>query len=260
MQRIGRMTRSVVCATGVVAIGLLTAGPAGAQIMVGAWEDTGYVSINYGYQVGDRSFQESLTATVYEEEATYLVDHASSGGGHFDIGGGLRVWGNLAAGVAVTSFSTSAGAAITGLIPHPLFFGRPRTGTSARVDLEHKELGIHVQAAWVMPVDEKISVTVAAGPSFFNITQSLIRGVAMVNEIGAPFDTVALGTASTTSVSETGVGVNAGVDITYLVTERLGGGLFVRWAGGSVDLPASGGSQSIDVGGLQVGVGLRARF
>jgi len=53
--------------------------------------------------------------------------------------------------------------------------------------------------------------------------------------------------------------VNAGIDITYLVTEQLGGGLFVRWAGGSVDIPATGGTQSIDVGGMQVGIGLRVR-
>ena len=141
------------------------------------WEDTGYVSINYGYQVGDRSFQESLTAIVYGEEATYAVDHASSGGGHFDIGGGLRVWRNLTAGVTVTSFSVSAGAAITGVVPHPLFFNRPRTGSSALVDLEHKELGIHFQAAWVMPLNEQISVTVAGGPSLFRVDQSLITAV-----------------------------------------------------------------------------------
>ena len=260
MQRIGRVTRSVICAVGVVVFGLLVAGPAVAQMQT--WEDTGYLSINYSYQVGDRSFQERVTATVYEEEATYSVNHSSSGGGHFDIGGGLRVWRNLAAGVAVTSFSTSAGADITGEIPHPLFFGRPRTASSSRGDLEHKQLGIHVQAAWVMPLAEKISVTLAAGPSFFNVTQSLITSVSqgLADETGAPFETVALGTAAITSVSESGIGANVGVDITYLVTERLGGGLFVRWAGGSVDIPATGGTQSVDVGGFQAGIGIRARF
>ena len=222
MQRIGRVTRSVRTTAGVAALVLVAAGSADAQMQ--PWEDTGYFSINYGYQQGDRAFQESLTATVYDEQATYSIEHASSGGGHFDIGGGLRVWRNLAVGLAVTSFSTSAGALITGTVPHPLFFDRPRTGSAARSALEHKELGIHVQAAWVMPVSEKISVTVAAGPSFFNVTQSLVTGVTVANEIGAPFDTVALGTAATSSVSETGVGVNAGVDITYLVTERIGGG------------------------------------
>ena len=248
----------MVSAAGVVAFGLVVAGSADAQMQ--RWEDTGYVSINYGYQTGDRAFQENLTATVYDEEATYSVEHASSGGGHFDVGGGLRVWRNLAAGIAVTSFSTSAGAAITGVVPHPLFFNRPRTGSSARVDLEHKELGVHIQAAWVVPLNEKISVTVAGGPSFFRVTQSLITSVAVADELGAPFDAVALGAAATSSVSVSGAGGNVGVDITYLVTEQLGGGLFVRWAGGTVDIPANGGIQPIDVGGVQVGIGLRVRL
>ncbi len=257
MQRTGRATSVVVSVAAVLAVGLVAAERVEAQMQ--AWEDTGYVSINFGYLVGDRSFQESLTSTVYEEEATYAVDHASSGGGHFDIGGGFRVWRNLAVGVAVTSFSTADGAAINGSIPHPLFFNRPRTASFSRTDLEYRELGVHLQAAWVIPLNEKIKVTVASGPSFFSIDQSLITSVPLADELGAPFNTAAISAATTTSVSASGVGVNAGIDITYLVTEQLGGGLFVRWAGGSVDIPATGGTQSIDVGGMQVGIGLRVR-
>ncbi len=261
MQRIGRVTRSVRTTAGVAALVLVAAGSADAQMQ--AWEDTGYFSINYGYQQGDRAFQESLTATVYDEQATYSIEHASIGGGHFDVGGGLRVWRNLAVGLAVTSFSTSAGAVITGTVPHPLFYNRLRTGSAVRSDLEHTELGVHFQAAWVLLLSEKISVTVAGGPSLFKVNQDLITAVAVAPEI-APFTEVALGTATPTSASESGVGVNAGVDVTYLVTERfgyrIGGGLFVRWAGGTVDLPASGGTQSIDVGGVQAGIGLRVRF
>jgi hypothetical protein len=232
-------------------------GRANAQVQ--PWTDNGYFNINYSYQSGDRSFEESLTDTVFAEEATYAVEHGSGGGGQFDIGGGVRVWQNLAAAVSVTSFSTSDGASITGSVPHPLFFNSPRTGVFSRTDLEHKELGVHIQAAWVMPLNEKISVTVAGGPSFFSVDQSLITGVTTATEV-APFDTVAIASVATTSVSENGVGGNAGVDVTYLVTEQLGGGLFVRWAGGSVDIPANGGTQSLDVGGVQVGIGLRARF
>ena len=255
MQRIGRVTS----VAGVLALGLVAAGPAAAQLTQ-PWEDNGYISINFSYQVGDSAFQERLSDTVFGEEATYSVDHASGGGGQFDIGGGVRVWRNLAVGVAVTSFSTSDGAAITGSVPHPLFFNRPRSPNFARSDLDHKELGVHIQAAWVMPLNEKISVTVAGGPSFFNVDQGLITSVTVAPEIGAPFDVVEIASAAATSVSASGVGGNAGIDISYLVTERLGGGLFVRWAGGSVDIPASGGTQSVDVGGVQVGIGLRIKW
>lgn len=258
MQRIGRVTKIVITAAGIVALGLVAADPADAQTQT--WEGTGYFSINYGYQQGDRAFQETLTATVYDEEASYLVEHTSIGGGQFDIGGGLRVWRNLAVGLAVTAFSTSAGAAITGTVPHPLFFDLPRVGSSTRTDLEHKELGFHFEAAWVIPLNEKISVTGAGGPSLFKVNQDLVTAVGVPQELGSPYTTVALGTVETTSASESGVGANVGIDVTYLLTERFGGGLFVRWAGGTVDLPASGGSQSIDVGGVQAGIGLRVRF
>ena len=254
MQRIGWVTG----VAGVLALGLVAAGPAEAQMQ--PWEDNGYGSINFSYQGGDRVFQERLSDTVFGEEATYAVDHASSGGGQFDIGAGVRMWRNLAAAVAVTSLSTSDGAAITGSIPHPLFFNRPRSSNFARADLEYKELGVHIQAAWVMPLNEKIRVTVAGGPSFFSVDQGLITSVTKAPEIGAPFDMVEIASAAAASISATGVGGNAGIDITYLVTETLGGGVFVRWTGGSVDLPASGGSQSIDVGGVQGGIGFRARF
>ena len=255
MQRIGRVMR----VAGVLALGLVAVVlPAQAQIQ--PWGGTAYVNINGGYEVSDRVFTESLSAIVFAEEATYSVEHRSSGGAIFDVGGGVRVWRSLAAAVAVTSISSTDGAAITGSVPHPLFFNRPRSPTFARSDLEHKEVGVHIQAAWVMPLNEKIIVTVAGGPSFFSVDQSLITSVTKAPEIGAPFDVVEIGSAAATSASETGVGGNAGIDIAYLVTETLGGGLFVRWTGGSVDVPASGGTQSVDVGGVQFGIGLRARF
>jgi hypothetical protein len=45
-----------------------------------------------------------------------------------------------------------------------------------------------------------------------------------------------------------------------MVTPLLGGGVFLRYSGGSVDLDAEGVKVSLDVGGFQVGAGLRVRF
>ena len=57
-----------------------------------------------------------------------------------------------------------------------------------------------------------------------------------------------------------GVGGNIGFDITYLFTDMLGGGLMLRWGSGSVELGSATSSKSIEVGGLQVGLGARVRF
>lgn len=248
-------------ACGVVAMGIATAPVAEAQVLpwqVLPWEDTGYVHINYGYQSGARAFAESLSETVYGETATYGASHASGGGSGLDIGGGVRVWGNLAAGVTITSFSNPSAATVSGTVPHPLFFNRPRTVAVDLTGFEYKELGVHLQAVWVMPLSEQLTVSVGGGPSFFSVDQDLLAGVTVGQET-APFNAVSIG-ASSTAASGSAVGGNAGVDVTYMFTEQLGGGAFVRWTGGSLDLPTSGGIQSIDVGGVQSGAGLRVKF
>jgi hypothetical protein len=257
MQQIGKTTRAAIAAVGTVfALGLTTAPVAEAQVL--PWEDNGYVSINYAYEVADRAFAESVTVPIYGETATYSASHSSSGGGGFDIGGGVRVWGNLAAGVAVTSFSSASAATVSGTVPHPLFFNRPRTVGADLPGLEYKETGVHLHAVWVMPITEKIIVSVAGGPSFFSVDQGLLSSVTVGQET-APFSAVSV-LPSSTQASELVVGGNVGVDVKYMFTEMLGGGVFVRWAGASVDLPTTGGVQSIDVGGVQSGVGLRIAF
>ena len=80
-------------------------------------------------------------------------------------------------------------------------------------------------------------------------------------ETDAPFfDTVDVASVSTTTVSETGLGVHIGFDETFLLNDQLGVGGFFRFAGGSVDLPAGDTLVSVDVGGVQVGGGLRLFF
>ncbi len=261
MQRTGRTMRAAIAvACGAVTVGIATAPVAEAQVLpqVLPWEDTGYVHINYAYQVGDRAFTESVSETVYGETATYEANHASSGGGGLDIGGGVRVWRNLAAGVTVTSFSNPSAATVSGTVPNPLFFNRPRTVAADLTGLEYKQLGIHLQAVWVMPLSEQLTVSVGGGPSFFNVDQGLLGSVTVGQET-APYTTVPIGVSSTTA-SESVVGGNAGVDVTYMFTERLGGGAFVRWTGGAVTLPTAGGVESIGVGGVQSGAGLRIKF
>ncbi len=259
MQHCGqRFSIGALVLLGVFVAGFFAAPAADAQMR--DWEDTAFVSVNFGYQVGDQSFSETLpSATIYGETAMYGVNHESGVGGFFDISGGVRVWRNLAAGLGVTRFSTASGATVTGSIPHPLFLNQLRTATFARSDLNHTETGIHLQAVWVVPVTDQISVSVFGGPSFFSVEQGLITSVTFA-EIEAPFFEVAITGASTSIVSERAVGGNVGVDITYLVVEQLGGGFFVRYAGASLDVPAGGGAQAIDVGGVQFGIGLRARF
>ena len=253
--------RHTVALLGVFAAGFLGTPATEAQtgIWVDAWEDNVFISVNFAYQGKEQSFTKAFSETVYDEVATYEGVHQSGAGGFFDISGGVRMWRNLAVGLGVTTFSTAGGAAVTGSVPHPLFFNQPRTAFLNRTDLEHKETGIHLQAVWVMPITDRIDLSFSGGPSFFSLDQGAITGIALA-EVSAPFEVVDLIGATTSTISASAVGSNVGVDVTYMVTEQYGGGLFVRWAGASVDISDGGAPQSLDVGGVQFGIGLRARF
>jgi len=50
----------------------------------------------------------------------------------------------------------------------------------------------------------------------------------------------------------------AGLDVTYLVTPRYGAGVLLRYTRGSIDI--EGATDSLAVGGFQIGAGLRVRF
>jgi hypothetical protein len=134
-------------------------------------------------------------------------------------------------------------------VPNPLVINKPVTLTASGSDFHRKEIGTHIMAVWVVPAGEKTDVTIFGGPSIFHLSQDVMTA------------TVPAGTQSITTGSErqsgTGFGGNVGVNGNYYFTPRIGAGVFIRYAGGSVDLPAASGA---DVGGLQIGGGLRLRF
>ena len=100
-----------------------------------------------------------------------------------------------------------------------------------------------------MPVTNKIDIALSAGPSIIHVSQQLATGT-------VPAGTQNL-TASFNEETANAFGVNLGFDAAYMFTPRLGAGLFVQYAGGSVDLPSAKG---VKAGGVQTGLGLRARF
>ena len=65
---------------------------------------------------------------------------------------------------------------------------------------------------------------------------------------------------TTEPISKIGVGFNIGADLTYMLYRNYGAGVFVRYAGGQIDFPVMGDLGGFDVGGLQVGGGLRWRW
>ncbi len=81
-----------------------------------------------------------------------------------------------------------------------------------------------------------------AGPSFFTVQQAVatVQAPQDLTDV-PPYTTVTINTVSVTDVKESPVGVNVGIDGTYLIHTIAGVGIgvggFVRYSGASLDLP-----------------------
>ena len=210
--------------------------------------NSAFIDVNVGAQAPSRTVDASFTAPLYGDTLVVAIAVNVGVGPVFDLRGGYRVWRMLAVGAGFSFFSRSGDAAAVALIPNPLLFGHPVTRNLSASGVKHTEIGTHIIASWFIPVSDKVDVTISAGPSFIRLQQDV------------PTVTVTSGTQATVSVSresKTAIGGNVGIDGNYFFTDNYGVGIFMRYAGASVDLPSASG---VKVGGFQIGAGGRLRF
>jgi len=222
----------------------------------------GFVAINGGYVI-KADFTDNVVFTEFAEEGTLTANYGPNGGSELiDVGGGVRVWQNLAVGVAVSAFAINKGASVTAQIPHPFYFDRDRQitaqGQSGPI-VGREEKAVHFQGIWMMPVNEVLEVAVFGGPTFFNIKQDLVTAVLF--DQAYPYDTVSYRGATIGQQSGSKVGFNVGVDVSVYFSGNVGVGGLVRFSRSTIRLPSEGGGTvAVDTGGIQMGGGLRVRF
>ena len=216
------------------------------------WTDKGFANINIGGQSGSHDVATTTTFVVYDEDAHINTTQKTGGGFLFDINGGYKVWSNLVVAVGYTFMSDSTDGAVTATIPDPAVFDHLRTVTTTANDLKHTENALNFMGVWMVPVTDKVDVGISFGPTVFFVKQELPDTI----QFTEPGPTVT--GLTTKDISKTAGGVNFGVDVTYLLTKKMGVGGLLRYTWGSVDL--EGATDSLTVGGFQIGVGARYRF
>jgi hypothetical protein len=210
----------------------------------------GFLNINFGAQAASRSIDVNQGFPLYAETATLKMSQSIGSGALFDVSAGYRVWENVSAAIGFSNFSKSSDSVGSVQVPHPLRFNQPALVDLSQPDLSHSERAVHFQASWLFPVTNEFDVTLALGPSIFNVKQELVNSV-----------TIAPGTQNATpnvgSESKTALGINLQVDGNYLTRRNLGAGVFIRYASRKLDLPSV---PDVRVGGFQLGAGARVRF
>jgi hypothetical protein len=213
-------------------------------------EGTYFVKIGLGAQPMSHDFDSSDTFTSFGETGSVTSNQSVGGGFLFDITGGYQLTPHLGFGVGVWSAHAKGGAASVALMPDPLFVGRYTTVNISQDDLKQTLVGVNFQVIWRQPIGERIEVNLSGGPTILHVSQE----VGTIN--------VAPNTSSATAGIDkqsktTGKAGNVGVDVIYHLMDHVGLGLFVGYAGGTVDLPSVDG---LSVGGAQVGGVLKYGF
>jgi hypothetical protein len=226
------------------------------------WSDRGYINIGWGVESGSSTMTATRTRTVYDETGTETFSAEFTSGSLFDVGVGLRVFRNLTVGVGYHQEQNDTDGTLTGSVPSPVFFNKPRTLNETVSGLNRKEMATHLVIGYVIPFSTKLDVMVFGGPSFFRLNQDTVTDITY-GENGGDYSKVVATVARTTSAKSV-TGFNAGVDATYIVwsndSVRLGAGGFVRFTQASTEVEMLGSSQPTDVGGIQFGFGGRIRF
>lgn len=225
----------------------------------------GYVSVNGAYQVTGTAFANTWSVPYYLEFESVNTSYAIKPAVVVDVGGGVRVWRNLALGVAVSRYHRSDPASVTATVPHPLLYQQPRTFSGTAAGPARTETAVHANVMWLLAASSKIQVGVFGGPSVYTVNQTTISAINFAEAY--PYTSLTLASTATRAQTKSRAGFNAGCDLTVLLYKHIGIGALFRYAGASggrvvpvVSNAPADISQWFKAGGLQVGAGLRLRL
>jgi hypothetical protein len=248
--------RPSVAATFVLATACAVAAPADAQER--QWSERIWVSVNGGVQAGGTGFDDTFEKPLYTESERVTIDYPVKDGGLFAAQGGYRLWKRLTVGIGITRYSKRTDAPVEARLPHPFFDNQFRDVAGATSALRG-ETDAHILIGWMQPIGNRFRAIVTAGPSLVSVEQTLVTDVEFAEVY--PYDTAEFTGASTRRATRSGTGFNAGADVTWMFTRRLGAGALVQVTRARARLNAGANRTiSVDAGGVQAGAGIRLFF
>ena len=218
-----------------------------------------FVSGDGGYQAASSGFAAQITFPLYAETATLTADVPDAGGAAVALRGAYRLQKNFFVGAGVTGFWSTRSADVTASLPHPFYFSRPRSVDGSASGLKRDEAMVAIEASYLVRMSARTDLQVFAGPAFFKVQADIPTRVNFTESY--PYDSATFSSLETSSVSDSAAGFTVGADITYMYNRSIGVGGNVRFSRASATLSTASGQQTtVNLGGFQVGVGLRFRF
>ena len=249
--------------------GVVSAGDAAAQPVP---TDRVVARVDFGWQSVSRTFAATTEFELFEEGGHFKSLYQPRSGGVVEGGISFLLWRNLAVGVDVSRLRSATPALLSTAVPHPFLFGFHRMATGVADGLERQQLVVSLRALWMMQLGDWLVVSAGGGPNFSHVRQDLVSSVEHSDGEFPFIDTVVVGhTADERSGTSRGFG--AGIEVysfalhrvpwlrSYQIVENIGLGLLIRYAWSSAPMTGSdGGLVPVDLGGLQLTMGLRFRL
>jgi hypothetical protein len=233
--------------------------PAPKPASTASWPQLVFIDAGGGYHFNTFDLSETHTEPYFAETKSWTASYSLANAPTFAIGGGVRVWRNLMAAATFTSFSDQEPSNITGSVPNPFFFNKPRDFSGTSDPLTHQEQTLHVSALWRVKVNRNVEVGVGGGPSFISLTQDFVKDVQYTEQY--PFDTATFSRAVTEQVKQSYVGFHVAGDLAWYFTRNIGVSGTVRFSHANADIttPANN-AISMKLGGVDTTVGVRLAF
>jgi hypothetical protein len=222
------------------------------------WKGRGFAVIGAGAQVVGPGYTSTATFKLHAEDASLNADASVGVGPVFAARGGVRVWKNLALGGGLEVASTTQSLAVTGRLPHPFQFNQYRQVEGTASGLSRVETLVAFEASWLVALTRRIDMFVFGGPAYIRVRQDMATRIQFSESY--PYDSATFIGVETASMTGGGFGATGGVDVSYLLTKRLGVGGELRYSYASTTLTPSTQPARVPLGGLQVAFAARLLF
>jgi hypothetical protein len=202
-----------------------------------------------------RTFEEFVEQTTIR--TTYETDSSFGPEGAIQV----SLLGNLGVLASYSLSSRDSTGSVDVSRPHPLYFDRPRTASAELTGYDYKETAINLDLAYGRGAGH-IDWSLFGGVTLFRVEADLLGEPTFTDVY--PFQELAIASAPARSVTSNPTGFNVGgrLDYRFGRSGRFGLGVQLLYSRATAELQATPDAETIrlDVGGLQLGAGLRVYF
>jgi hypothetical protein len=235
---------------------LLMAGRASAQTTTPPTADREqfFLGVSAGGLLPSTLVTSNATATIYSQNAALAERRDVSGGVLIDLSAGLPVHDRFAIGLGVARRAATSDSAIAASIPHPLFTDSPRAVSTTITGMKSTQTWVNLAAIYTLPHRNRMTVRLFGGPALAFVQHDTAASFTATESTSVSQPTIAV---TKGEVSKGFWGLTAGLDVSYAFNPTVGVGGFFRYSGAQANIT---GAESVTIGGVEAGVGLRLSF